>query len=72
MLPDERTIQLALNEQGMVHFALRVASTQVSTLTPYFSSDQPRYTVGFETYKVLLYNTTDKTVTVNLYAYLSS
>jgi hypothetical protein len=72
LVPDETTIQQALDELGLVHFALRVAAPAVSTHTPYFASEQPRYTVGFRRYKILLYNTTDKTVTVNLYAYLTS
>jgi len=72
LVPDEPSIQQAFNELGLIHFALRVAAPAVSTQTPFFASEQPRYTVGFRTYKILLYNTTDKTVTVNLYAYLTS
>ena len=29
-------------------------------------------TVAFPSYRVMLYNTTDKTVTTNLYAYLTN
>lgn len=72
LVPEESTIEQAFNELGLVHFALRVAAPAVSTQTPYFASEQPRYTVGFQRYKILLYNTTDKTVTVDLYAYLTS
>lgn len=72
LVPEEPTIQQAFNELGLVHFALRVAAPEVSTRTPFFASEQPRYTVGFRRYKILLYNTTDKTVTVNVYAYLTS
>jgi hypothetical protein len=71
LVPDERTIQQAFNELGLFHFSLRAAAGNVSSRTPFFASDQPRYTVGFERYKVLFYNTTDKTVTVDLYAYLT-
>jgi hypothetical protein len=72
LVPDEASIQQAFNELGMVHFALRVAAPAVSTRTPFFASEQPRYMVGFQSYKILLFNTTDKTVTVDLYAYLTS
>jgi hypothetical protein len=72
LVPDERTIQQAFNEQGLFHFSLRAAAHGVSNTTPWFASDQPRYTVGFGTYRVLFYNTTDKTVTVDLFAYLTS
>ena len=43
----------------------------MSSHTPYFASSQPRFTVAFQAYQVYLYNTTDKTVTVDLYAYLT-
>jgi hypothetical protein len=72
LLPAREPIQQAFNEQGLVHFALDVKAPDVSVETPYFASTQPRYTVGFDAYRVLLYNTTDKTVTVNLYAYLTN
>ncbi|MCP3980869.1 MAG: hypothetical protein GY716_16325 [bacterium] len=72
LLPEETTIEQAFNELGMVHFALQVSATGVSSHTPYFASNQPRYTVGFRSYKILLYNTTDKTVTANLFAYLTN
>ncbi len=55
----------------MILFPLEVTAPGVSIDTPYFASSQPRYTVGFQAYRVLLYNTTDKTVTVNLFAYLT-
>ena len=44
----------------------------VSGGTPYFASDQPKYVIAFQAYKVLLFNSTDKTVTVSLYAYLTN
>lgn len=72
LVPVEQTIEEAFNELGLVHFALEVTAPRVSASTPFFASQQPRYTVGFRSYKVLFYNTTDKTVTVNLYAYLTS
>jgi hypothetical protein len=72
LIPDEPTIQEAFNEQGLVHFALRAAASGVSSSAPYFASNQPQYTVGFQSYRILLYNTTDKTITANLYAYLTN
>jgi len=72
LLPAQPTIEEAFNEQGLVHFAMELAAGGVSSATPYFASNQPRYTIGFRAYTVLLYNTTDKTVTVDLFAYLTS
>jgi hypothetical protein len=72
LIPDEPTIQEAFSEQGMMHFYLETAAGDVSSRTPYFASNQPRYTVAFSRYRILLYNTTDKTVSVNVFAYLTS
>ena len=72
LIPQEQTIQDAFNELGLMHFALEVVAADVSAATPFFASSQPRYTVGFQRYDVLLYNTTDKTVTANLFAYLTN
>lgn len=72
LIPDEQPILDAFNDRGLFQFGLEVAAGSVSAETPYFESNQPRYTVGFSTYRVLLYNATDKTVTVNLYAYMTN
>ena len=71
LLPDNDSIATAFRERGMIHFAMEVAAPGVSIATPYFASNQPRYSIGFEAYRVLLYNSTDKTVTANLFAYLT-
>ena len=71
LIPDEETIQEAFEELGIMHFYLETAATGVSAKTPYFASGQPRFTVAFPAYRILLYNTTDKTVTVNVFAYLT-
>jgi hypothetical protein len=72
LIPDQPTIAEAFNEQGMIQFDLRAYARGVSSATPYFASNQPEYTVGFQAYKIYLYNTTDKTVTANLFAYLTN
>jgi len=72
LIPDEESIQDAFNENGSVHFALRVAAPNVRSNTPYFASTQPRHQAGFKAYRVYLYNATDKAVTVNLWAYLTN
>jgi hypothetical protein len=72
LIPSEQAIQQAFNELGLVHFALEVNAPGITSESVYFASAQPRYTVGFQSYDVLLYNTTDKTMTVDLYAYLTN
>lgn len=71
LIPDEQRVQEAFNELGLMHFSLETSASGVSVETPYFASAQPRYTVAFPSYRVFLYNTTDKTVTVNVFAYLT-
>jgi len=71
LLPDESSIQDAFHDQGQLHFALEAVAVGINSRTPYFASKQPRYTVGFSSYRILIYNTTDKTVTANLFAYLT-
>lgn len=72
LIPAEESIEAAFNEKGLVHFALNVAAAGPRGGVPYFASEQPRYTVGFASYRVYLYNETDKTVTANLFAYLTN
>jgi hypothetical protein len=72
LIPKAQAIQQAFDEMGQVHFAMEVSAPGITSESAYFSSAQPRYTVGFDAYEVLLYNTTNKTVTVDLYAYLTS
>jgi hypothetical protein len=72
LLPREQAIRQAFDEMGKVHFGLEVTAPGITSESAYFSSAQPRYRIGFQSYDVLLYNTTDKTVTVDLYAYLTN
>lgn len=71
LIPDQEPISTAFREYGLVHFAMEVEAPKVSIATPYFASNQPRYSIGFQAYRVFLYNSTDKTVTANLFAYLT-
>ncbi len=72
LIPDVPTIQEAFVELGVMHFFLETVASSITAQTPYFASDQPRYQVAFPRYRVLLYNTTDKTVNANLFAYLTN
>lgn len=72
LIPEQETIQEAFHQHGMMHFALETIAGGVSSKTPYFASNQPRYTVAFGRYRMFLYDTTDKTVTANLFVYRTS
>lgn len=71
LVPDADFVQQVYDEQRVPVFSLEVAVDGVGPSTPYFSAEQKRFVVGFPRYRVRLYNTTDKTVTANLYAYLT-
>jgi hypothetical protein len=72
LVPEEESIRDAFDEQGQVQFPLQVAAKDVTSKTAYFASDQPRHTIAFQNYQLWLYNSTDKTVTANLFAYLTN
>ncbi|MDH3626063.1 MAG: hypothetical protein OEV00_00345 [Acidobacteriota bacterium] len=72
LLPEQPRIRQAFNEQGLLHFSLRATANKVTPSSSFFASDQPRYTVGFQAYRAYVYNTTNKAVTVDLFAYLTN
>ncbi len=72
VLPDDDAIVHAFEEKGTMAFATEISASGVSAASPYFSSSQTRAQIGFPRYRTYFYNTTDKTVTVNFYAYLTN
>jgi hypothetical protein len=72
LLPDEEPIVHAFEEKGLMQFATEVNAAGVAAGSPYFASSSNRSQVAFPRYRTYFYNTSDKTVTVNLYAYLTN
>ena len=72
LLPDEEAIVRAFEEKGVMQFATEVIAPGVATGSSYFASSSTRSPIGFPRYRTYFYNSTDKTVTVNLYAYLTN
>lgn len=72
LLPAEEQIQRAFDEKGSLQFHFEVQAIGVSSASPYFASSQPRYQLGFPRYRVFLYNTGERTVTVTLFAFLTN
>ena len=72
LLPDEEPIVKAFDERGIMQFQQEVSAAGVSGAQPYFSSNQPRAQIGFSRYRTYFYNSTDKSVTVTLFVYMSS
>lgn len=72
LLPDEEPIVRVFDEKGVMQFAAEVNAAGVSGAAPYFASNQPKVPVAFSRYRTYFYNSSDKTVTVNLFAYLTN
>lgn len=72
LLPDEEPIVKIFEEKGLMQFAAEVNAPGVSAASPYFTSTASRIQVGFPRYRTYFYNTSDKTVTVNLFAYMTN
>ena len=72
MLPDDEPIVHAFEEKGLMQFSTEVTAPGVSGASPYFASNSNRSPIAFPRYRTYFYNTSDKTVTVNLYAYLTN
>jgi hypothetical protein len=72
LLPDDEAIVKVFEEKGLMQFASEVNAPGVSGASPYFTSTASRIQVAFPRYRTYFYNTSDKTVTVNLFAYLTN
>ena len=70
LLPDEEPRRRAYEVNGVSQFALELKLT-CDPGGPLCSSVPARHVVGFPRYKVFVFNTTDRFVTVDLYAYLT-
>ncbi|MGC8917557.1 MAG: hypothetical protein ACP5NF_11340 [Thermoanaerobaculum sp.] len=72
LIPEEELPLRALEEFGQWLFAFETKAKTAPQAAPYFAAEPLRATVAFPRYRVLLYNTSDRTVTVTVYAYLTS
>jgi hypothetical protein len=72
LLPDEESIVRAFEEKGLMQFATEVSAAGVSGTSSWFASSSARYPVAFPRYRTYFYNSSDKTVTANLFAYLTN
>ena len=72
VLPDEEQVVRAFEEKGLMQFMTELNASGVSAASPYFASAQTRIQVGFPRYRTYFYNSTDKSVSVNLFAYLTN
>lgn len=70
LLPDDEPIVQVMEEKRLFQFPLEVKA-EAPMRAPHLSSGSPRLDVAFPRYRIFFYNTTDRTVTVTLYAYLT-
>ncbi len=71
LIPVEDAIQEAFDQDGQIQLSLEVMSVLARREIETFSA-QNLLAVGFPLYKAYFYNSTDKAVEVNLYAYLTN
>lgn len=72
LLPEEEPVLRAFREEGRFQFPLEEAVTVGPDDRASFSSSPSRRALAFPSYRVLLYNGTDRTVEADLYAYLTN
>ena len=70
LIPEEENILRALGE-GEVHLPLEAAAEGIPNGRLYFSGSRAGLAIGFSRYRVFLYNTTDRSASVNIFAYLT-
>ena len=71
LMPDEENILRAFAE-GEVHLELEATADPVPTNALYFSGTSGNLPIGFSSYRVFLYNTTERSASVNVFAYLAN
>jgi hypothetical protein len=71
LVPEEEDVLRALSE-GEIHLTLEARAEGVPDGRAYFSGSHPGLAIAFPRYRVFLYNTTDRSASVNLFAYLTN
>ena len=71
LVPDEARILRSLQENEL-HLALEATAEVSAADLRFFSGSEASLPIGFPRYRVFLYNTTEQSVTVDVYAYLTN
>ena len=72
LIPEQESIARVFEEEGKAQFALEISAALSPEEAGSFASSPKRSTVAFPRYRVWLYNTGERAVTVNLFAYLTN
>lgn len=70
LIPDVAPVMRAFHEAELLQFPLEAVATLAAGGPPFFSSEQTTLEIAFPRYRVFFYNTGNRSVEVNLYAYL--
>ncbi len=71
LVPDEENILRALAE-GEAHLELEAVADPAPATALYFSGTSGELPIGFSAYRMFLYNTTERSASVDVYAYLAN
>lgn len=71
LVPDETSVLEMLREKSVFHFPVEAKVDLTRQVAEDDFSVQRRFDVGFPRYKVYVYNSTDRTVDVHLFVYLT-
>ena len=72
LIPDEKPVISALKQDKEILFPLEVSSEVAPGPQRYFTSEYTKQIVGFPKYRIYLYNSTNNSVEMNLYMYLTN
>ena len=71
LIPEKASFEIVRRQERHYPFAMEVAARIEPKAAPIFVGEQAVARVAFPRYRVLLYNSTDRTATVSLFAYRS-
>jgi hypothetical protein len=71
LVPEEEAITKAYDEDALLQFPIEISAPLQTSTYRLTAMQQSKAGLGFPRYRVRFYNTTDRTVTVTLYAYLT-
>jgi hypothetical protein len=72
LVPDDDVIVRALRQDGAVLFPLEASAAIPLGPAGWVSADSAGFAIAFPSYRVYLYNTSDKSVAVTVYLYLTN
>jgi len=72
LVPEQDEVDRALRDDGIFLFPIEVKTEMAIGLDGWVMAPQKKFEVAFPRYTVYLYNSSDKSVSANLYVYLSN